>query len=97
MSRDRRGALLGNLRQLVLAGGAGPLVVVAAHGPGGGNLDDVKKMDMVIARHDTITADAYATTLFGLKPDDIAYIKLGAEMGLGERDWGKVRLEEINV
>jgi uncharacterized protein (DUF362 family) len=71
--------------------------ILTAHGPGGGNLDDVKKMDMVIASHDTITADAYATTLFGLKPDDIAYIKLGAEMGLGERDWGKVRLEEINV
>ena len=71
--------------------------ILIAHGPGGGNLDDVKKVDTVIASHDIITADAYATTWFGLKPDDIGYVKLGAEMGLGEKDWGKVRVEEINL
>jgi uncharacterized protein (DUF362 family) len=71
--------------------------ILTAHGPGGGNLEDVEKLDTVIASHDIITVDAYATTLFGRKPDDIGYIKLGAEMGLGEKDWGKVRVEEIDL
>jgi uncharacterized protein (DUF362 family) len=71
--------------------------ILTAHGPGGGNLDDVKKTDTVIASHDIITADAYATTLFGLTPDDIGYIKLGAEMGLGEKDWREVSIAEITV
>ena len=71
--------------------------ILTAHGPGGGNLDDVKKMDTVIASHDIIIADAYATTLFGLTPDDIGYIKIGAEMGLGRKDWNGVRVEEVAV
>ena len=33
-----------------------------------------------------VAADAYATTLFGMKPADIDYIRLGAEMGLGKMD-----------
>jgi uncharacterized protein (DUF362 family) len=71
--------------------------ILTAHGPGGGNLADVKVLDTVIASHDIITADSYATTLFGLTPDDIGYIRLGAEMGLGEHDWTKVRVQEIDL
>jgi len=71
--------------------------ILTAHGPGGGNLADVKKLDTVIASHDIITADAYATTLFGLTADDIGYVRLGAEMGLGRKDWSAVRVEEIAV
>ena len=71
--------------------------ILTAHGPGGGNLADVKKLDTVIASSDVITADAYAATLFGLTADDIGYIRLGAEMGLGEKDWSAVKVEEINL
>jgi uncharacterized protein (DUF362 family) len=71
--------------------------ILTAHGPGGGNLADVKQTDMVIASHDIITADSYATTLFGLTADDIDFIRLGADMGLGEKDWSKVKVEEISV
>jgi uncharacterized protein (DUF362 family) len=69
--------------------------ILTAHGPGGGNLADVEKLDTVIASHDTVVVDAYATTLFGLTPDDIGYVRLCAEMGLGEADWSKVDVEEI--
>ena len=69
--------------------------ILTAHGPGGGNLDDVEKLDTVIASHDIITADAYATTFFGMTADDIGYIRLGAEMGLGEKDWSQVDVREV--
>jgi uncharacterized protein (DUF362 family) len=71
--------------------------ILTAHGPGGGNLDDVKKLDMVIASPDIVTADAYACTLFGKTADDIPYVKLAAEMGLGEKDWTAVEVREIEV
>jgi uncharacterized protein (DUF362 family) len=71
--------------------------ILTAHGPGGGNLGDVKKLDTVIASPDIITADAYAATLFGLTADDIDYIRLGAEMGLGNKDWSGVKVEEISL
>ncbi len=71
--------------------------ILTAHGPGGGNLADVKETNMVIASHDIIMADSYAATLFGLTADDIDFVRLGAEMGLGEKDWSKVKVEEVSV
>jgi uncharacterized protein (DUF362 family) len=69
--------------------------ILTANGPSGGNLDDVKQMDMVIASPDIVAADSYATGLFGLRPDDIAYISAAAAMGLGRNDLKDLRIEEI--
>jgi len=71
--------------------------ILMAHGPTGGNLNDVKKLDTLIASPDIVAADSYAATLFSLKPDDIDYIRLGAEMGLGRKDLAKLKIEEITV
>ncbi len=71
--------------------------ILVANGPTGGNLDDVKRMDTIIASADVVAADAYATTLFGMKPADIGYIKFGAEMGLGKMDLKGLKVEEIAV
>ncbi|MGD9030297.1 MAG: DUF362 domain-containing protein [Anaerolineae bacterium] len=67
------------------------------HGPTGGSLDDVKQANTVIASPDIVAADSYAATLFGLKPDDLAYIRAGTEMGLGRSDLDNLKIEEINV
>ena len=71
--------------------------ILTANGPTGGSLDDVKQLDTVIASADVVAADAYAATLFDMKPADVKYIKLGAEMGLGTMDLGNIRIEEIAV
>lgn len=68
-----------------------------ANGPTGGNLDDVKLNNMVIASHDVVAADAYAATLFDLTGEDIPYIKNAAERGLGTLDLSSVKVEEINA
>ncbi len=65
------------------------------HGPTGGNLDDVQINNTVIASHDIVAADSYATGFFGLRGEDIAYIKKSAEMGLGTIDLSTIRVEEI--
>lgn len=67
------------------------------HGPTGGNLDDVRLENTVIAGHDIVAADAYAATLFGLRGEDIAYVKAAAEIGLGTLDLASVKVEEIAV
>jgi len=71
--------------------------ILTRNGPTGGNLNDVKKTDTVIASTDVVAADAYATTLFGMTGKDIDYIRYGAEMGLGEMDLTKIKIEEINA
>ncbi len=67
------------------------------HGPTGGNLDDVRLTNTVIASHDIVAADAYAATLFDLSGEDISYVKAAAEMGLGTLDLGSIKVEEIPV
>jgi uncharacterized protein (DUF362 family) len=71
--------------------------MLMANGPTGGNLNDVKLSKTVIASHDIVAADAYATTLFGLKPESISYIKAGADRGLGTLDLNSIKIEEITV
>ena len=71
--------------------------ILTNHGPTGGNLDDVKLMNTVIAGHDIVAADAYAATLFGLTGADIPAIRAAGEMGLGTTDLKSVKIEEINV
>jgi uncharacterized protein (DUF362 family) len=101
---QNRGGLHANLGQRVadLASLVRPrLTVVDAvrtlmdSGPTGGNLDDVRLTNAVIASHDIVAADAYAATLFGLEGQDIAYVKAAAAMGLGTLDLTAIRIEEI--
>lgn len=60
------------------------------NGPQGGRLTDVKVADKVIASADPVAADAFATTLFGLQPEDIESTVAAFKMGLGEMDLQKV-------
>ncbi|MCX7839024.1 MAG: DUF362 domain-containing protein [Anaerolineae bacterium] len=72
--------------------------VLMNHGPTGGNLNDVKLANTIIASHDPVAADGYAAQiLFDKKPQDIRHIRISAEMGLGTYDFGKVRVKEVTV
>jgi uncharacterized protein (DUF362 family) len=67
------------------------------NGPTGGNLDDVKLSNTVIASADVVAADSYATTLFGQTGADIGYIRAAANMGLGTMDLNSVKVEEFSL
>jgi uncharacterized protein (DUF362 family) len=71
--------------------------ILMDNGPTGGNLGDVKKLDTVIISPDIVAADSYATTLFGLRPEDIAYIPAAAAMGLGRSDLENLKIEDVPV
>lgn len=66
--------------------------VLTAHGPQGGDLKDVKVLNKVIASTDIVAADAYATTLFGLKPEEISVTVAASKRGLGEMNLKKVKI-----
>ena len=57
--------------------------ILIAHGPQGGDLKDVRVLNKVIASTDMVAADAYATTLFGMKPEEIAVTVAAYKRGLG--------------
>ena len=71
--------------------------ILVANGPTGGNLNDVKQMDTIIASADVVAADAYAATLFGMTGADIEYIALADQLDLGTMDLTSINIEEINA
>ncbi len=71
--------------------------ILVAHGPTGGDLGDVRKLDTIIVSPDIVAADSYATGLFGLKPDDISCIPAASAMGLGSSDIRNLNIEEITI
>jgi uncharacterized protein (DUF362 family) len=71
--------------------------ILVANGPTGGNLNDVKQMDTIIASADVVAADAYAAILFGMTGADIEYIALADQLGLGTMDLTSINIEEINA
>jgi uncharacterized protein (DUF362 family) len=71
--------------------------ILVANGPTGGDLKDVRKLDTVIAGTDIVAIDSYATSLFGLKPDDIPFIKIAADMGVGTKDLSSLNIKELTI
>lgn len=69
--------------------------VLLRNGPQGGNIDDARDMNQVIASLDQVAVDAYGCTLIGEKPANVAYLKLGHERGIGDMHHEKVRRVEV--
>jgi len=69
--------------------------ILTAHGPQGGDMRDVKVLNRVIASTDIVAADAYATTLFGMRPDEIAVTVTAHRRGLGEMDLKKINVVKV--
>jgi uncharacterized protein (DUF362 family) len=66
-------------------------------GPTGGDPDAVQKRDTLIVSPDIVATDAYAATLFGMRGEDLDYVRAGAAMGLGQSDLTRMKIEEIDL
>jgi uncharacterized protein (DUF362 family) len=69
--------------------------VLMRNGPQGGNIDDTKVMNTVFASVDQVAADAYGATLIGQHRDNLPYLKMGHERGLGTMYWENLRVREV--
>ncbi len=66
--------------------------IMLRNGPSGGRLEDVEVRNLLFAGTDPVALDAYGTTLFGLKPEDIGHITRAHELGRGEMNLDKIKL-----
>jgi uncharacterized protein (DUF362 family) len=71
--------------------------ILTANGPQGGSLEDVKQMDTVIAGPDQVSVDSYGATLFGMKGEDLGYIRESVEAGLGVADLDLLKIKKVRV
>ncbi|WP_240806941.1 DUF362 domain-containing protein [Polyangium spumosum] len=69
--------------------------VLVRNGPQGGNIADAKEMRTVLASTDQVAADAWGCQLVGRSPEEIPYLKMGHERGLGTMHWRDLRWVEV--
>ncbi|HTP04093.1 MAG TPA: DUF362 domain-containing protein [Nitrospirota bacterium] len=71
--------------------------ILTANGPQGGSLADVKRLDTVIVGIDPVAIDSYGATLFGMKGNDLGYVRIGDKLGLGKMNLNKLKIRKIQV
>jgi len=71
--------------------------ILVRNGPQGGRVSDTELRKTVIAGTDPVAVDAFGASLFGVAPNELPYLGLARERGLGETDLGKVRLEKRKI
>ena len=71
--------------------------VMKRNGPRGVSVEDVVMHDSLIISQDIVAADAAATKVFGLEPEDIPYIVIADEMGIGTMDLASLNINRIKI
>lgn len=71
--------------------------ILLRNGPSGGNLNDVKRMDVVIAGFDQVAVDSLGASLFGIKGEELRYLVNAEKMGQGTIDYRKLRFKRIEL
>ena len=73
------------------------LRILTKYGPNGGGPEDIKETRTIIMGTNPLTVDAYATTLFGIKPSRIGYISLASKERMGEINKRKMNIIKRSV
>ncbi len=71
--------------------------VMKANGPRGVSVNDVATMKSQLISKDIVAIDAAAAKLFGIQPDDVMHITLGAEMNIGRKDLDQLNIKRITL
>jgi uncharacterized protein (DUF362 family) len=71
--------------------------ILRKHGPRGRSLEDGEIAKYQLLGRDIVAIDAAATKLFGMNPEDIGYIKMAGELGIGRSDLDKVRIKRVTL
>jgi len=71
--------------------------VLRRNGPTGGNLSDVSIENTVIAGTDIVSVEAYGLRFLDLNVEDIPFIMMAEQRGIGTSDWKSKNIAELNV
>ena len=77
--------------------------ILIRNGPTGGSMRDVQMPRKCIAGVDQVAVDSYGTSLFKsprgapMTPRDLGYLVKAKELGVGENDLTKLKIQEIKL
>ncbi|MCP4699023.1 MAG: DUF362 domain-containing protein [Gammaproteobacteria bacterium] len=68
--------------------------VLKRNGPTGGSLQDVSIENTIIAGLDEVAIDAFSLQFLDVSPDQVPFLRMGEERGLGTADWRSLNISE---
>lgn len=71
--------------------------ILTANGPTGGDLKDVKRVNIVAAATDIVALDAFGCEVLGYDPAKIGTVVAGHDAKLGEMDYKKLAYRDLEV
>ena len=71
--------------------------ILIRNGPQGGRLSDVELFKTVVAGVDYVAVDAAGATFFDIPPQDLPYLQIAHQMGIGEINLEKLEVEKRTV
>jgi uncharacterized protein (DUF362 family) len=71
--------------------------ILVRNGPQGGRVSDTKLVKTVVAGVDPVAVDAMGATFFEIRPQELLYLKLAQERGLGTFELEKLRVEKRKI
>jgi len=71
--------------------------ILIRNGPQGGRLSDAKLFKTVVAGVDYVAVDAAGATFFDIQPQDLPYLQIAHQKGLGEINLEKLNIEKRTV
>lgn len=69
--------------------------ILVRNGPQGGRSSDTEMRNKVIAGIDPVAVDAKGAELFGIDPEDVEFLRLAAERGLGTYDFSRLTIKDV--
>lgn len=71
--------------------------ILLRNGPQGGRLSDAELKKTVVAGVDYVAVDALGATFFDIKPEELPYLQLASERGIGRIDLEKLNIEKRTI
>jgi uncharacterized protein (DUF362 family) len=71
--------------------------ILRKNGPQARAMEDGELAQYQMLGTDMVALDAAAAKLFGMKPEELGYVRFAGEMGAGEADLTKVRIKRITL
>jgi len=71
--------------------------ILVRNGPQGGRVSDTKLVKTVVAGTDPVAVDAMGATFFEIRPQELLYLKLAQQRGLGKYELENVRVEKRKI
>ncbi len=71
--------------------------ILRKNGPQGRAKEDGELAQYQMLGTDMVAMDAAAAKLYGMKPEDLGFVKIAGEMGAGQADLSKVKIKRITL